>query len=85
MYARTLSKKVCIYILVLLSIFVFTVNFSHVTYVSGATTTSIEELQKQRDELQKKLDQIAKDKADANTKLNSAKSQKAGVEREISV
>lgn len=85
MYARTLSKKVCIYILVLLSIFIFTVNFSHVTYVNGATTNSLEELQRQRDELQKKLDQIAKDKADANAKLNSAKSQKKGVENEIAV
>lgn len=85
MYARTLFKKVCIYILVLLSIFIFTVNFSHVTYVNGATTNSLEELQRQRDELQKKLDQIAKDKADANAKLNSAKSQKKGVENEIAV
>jgi len=85
MHGLTLYKKICVYTLVFLSIFISTLSFSNTVSVEGATTNSLQDLQKQREELQKKLDQIAKDKADANNKLNAAKSQKSGVEREISV
>ncbi|MEI6886707.1 MAG: peptidoglycan DD-metalloendopeptidase family protein [bacterium] len=77
--------KFAILIFSIYSIFVFPLYLSvnKMVEVKAVNAATLEELQQQRADIQKKLDAIAKNKADTNKKIADAKAQKSSTESQI--